>query len=242
MQVVRLKIQYSPHGLVTLTRLGLTALVFAMVLPSLPGQDIQTATAFFDSVSDRYGEIDDYVADLTITSEESELFGTLMYRIPNQLRIDFEEPVGQVLVSDGEMLQVYIPSYNVVLRQELRRRSDTDVAAMANEQGLRLLRENYSIAFLDSPTPVPIDEGSDEMVTKLRLNWRTTDQGFRQLVISISEDLLIRRIVGVNVNYEEIRFDFENLRINEGIPETRFEYDPPSSANDFDNFLFEGEG
>ncbi len=211
---------------------------------SLYAQEIQTATAFFDQVSDRYGEIEDYIADVTITSEQSQLSGSLEYRIPNQLRIDFDEPTGQVMVSDGEMLQVYIPQYNVVLRQSLRRRSDADLATMANEQGLNLLRENYSIAFLDSPDAVPLDEDDEdsEMVTKLRLNWRTTDQGFRQLIISVTDDLLIRRIVGVTSNYEEVRFDFENLRINQGIPDTRFEYEAPSSANNFDNFLFEGEG
>ena len=211
---------------------------------SLYAQEIQTATAFFDQVSDRYGEIEDYIADVTITSEQSQLSGSLEYRIPNQLHIDFDEPTGQVMVSDGEMLQVYIPQYNVVLRQSLRRRSDADLATMANEQGLNLLRENYSIAFLDSPDAVPLDEDDEdsEMVTKLRLNWRTTDQGFRQLIISVTDDLLIRRIVGVTSNYEEVRFDFENLRINQGIPDTRFEYEAPSSANNFDNFLFEGEG
>lgn len=219
-------------------------LLFAGIAISLPAQQIQTATAFFDQVSQRYGEVDDYIADLTVISDDSTLRGTLEYRIPNQIRIDFEEPVGQVLVSDGENLQVYIPQYNVVLQQSLRRRSNADLATLANEQGLNLLRQNYSIAFLDSPTPVRLDENDEtsELVTKLRLNWRTTDQGFRQLIISIDSDLLIRRIVGVTANYEEVQFDFEDLRINQGIPDTRFDYEAPSSANNFNNFLFEGEG
>ena len=228
-------------GLVTLKR-RVTILLLAGLAISLHAQEIQTATAFFDQVSSRYGEIEDYTADLYITSEESESSGRIDYRIPNQIRIDFEEPTGQVLVSDGELLKVYIPRYNVVLHQALRRRSDEALATMANEQGLNLMRENYSIAFLDSPEPVVLDQGSEEMVTKLRLNWRTTDQGFRQLILSITDDLLIRRIVGVTANYEEVRFDFENIEINQGIPDTRFEYEAPSSANTFDNFLFEGEG
>lgn len=224
----------------------LTILLLVALSISLHGQEIQTASAFFDEMSKRYGEIEDYTADLTVTMEDSELSGTIEYRIPNQMRIDFDEPSGQVMVSDGETLQVYIPEHNVTLQQSLQRRTDADIATMANEQGLTLLRSNYSIAFLNRPAPVPLDEGEDsddaEMVTKLRLNWRTTDQGFRQLIISVTEDFLIRRIVGINANYEEVQFDFENLRINEGIPETRFDYEAPSSANTFSNFLFEGEG
>ena len=209
---------------------------------ALYAQEIQTAAAFFGQVSIRYGEIEDYSAELTITTDEVVMNGRLEYRIPNLVRIDFEEPTGQVLVSDGATLQVYIPHYNVVLQQPLRRRTDEALATLANEQGLNLLRQNYSIAFLDSPSPVPLETGSEEVVTKLRLNWRNSTEGYRQLIISISDDLLIRRIIGVTANYQEIQFDFEDFRINEGIPESRFTYEAPSSANNFSNFLFEGEG
>ena len=209
---------------------------------ALHAQEIQTAAAFFGQVSIRYGEIEDYRAALAITTEEAVMNGRLEYRIPNQVRIDFEEPAGQVLVSDGANLQVYIPQYNVVLQQPLRRRTDEALATLANEQGLNLLRQNYSMAFLDTPSPVPLESGSEELVTKLRLNWRNSTEGYRQLIISIDDDLLIRRIIGVTANYQEVQFDFQDFRINEGIPTSRFTYDAPSSANQFNNFLFEGEG
>lgn len=209
---------------------------------TLPAQDIQTAAAFFDSVSQRYGEITDYSASITITNDEQILFGDLYYATPNRIRIDFEEPTGQVLVSNGEVIQVYIPRYNVVLQQSLRRRSEEALATLVNEQGLNLIRENYSIAYLDDPGLVPLEEDSDELVTRLRFNWRSPSEGYRQLDISVSEDLLIRRIVGVTANYREVQFDFEDIVINQGIPETRFEYEAPSSANLFNNFLFEGDG
>ncbi|MCG8479904.1 MAG: outer-membrane lipoprotein carrier protein LolA [Spirochaetales bacterium] len=222
--------------------------IFASVVLALSAsvvlyaQEIQTAAAFFEQVSLRYGEIEDYSATLTITTDESVTSGRLEYRIPNQVRIDFEEPEGQILVSDGETLQVYIPQFNVVLQQPLRSRTDEALATLANEQGLNLLRQNYSIAFLDSPSPVPLETGSEESVTKLRLNWRNSTERYRQLIISIDDDLLIRRIIGVAANYQEIQFDFEDFRINEGIPDARFDYEAPSSANLFTNFLFEGEG
>lgn len=205
-------------------------------------QDIQTATAFFDQVSARYGQIEDYAADVTVSSEDRLSYGRLYYQIPNRVRIDFEQPSGQVLVSDGEVLQVYIPRYNVVLQQALRRRSEQALATLASEQGLNLLRANYSIAFLDSPDPVELDDESDEMVVKLLLNWRSTNEGYRQLILSIAPDLMIRRIVGVTANYEEITFDFVGVETNRGIPDARFEYEAPASANLFNDFLFEGEG
>jgi len=228
-------------GSVQLRALLLSALILVPVTV-VSAQDIQTASGFFDQVSARYGEIEDYTAELTITREEESSYGALEYMVPNKIRVDFEEPPEQVLVSDGELLQVYIPQYNVVLQQSLRRRTDEAIVTMANEQGLHLLKQNYSIAYLDTPEPVPLEEDSDEMVTKLQLNWRNSNEGYRQLIISIDQDLLIRRIIGVTANYEEIQFDFANVQINQGIPERRFDYEAPSSANNFENFLFEGEG
>ncbi len=205
----------------------------------LSAQDILTAPRFFDSVSERYGGINDYVATIQIQREESDMEGTLYYRAPNLLRIDFTVPEGQFLVSDGENLSVYVPQYNVVLQQKLRSRGSEAVASMASEEGLSLLRSNYSIAYLDDPTPVRLDEESRELVTKLRLTWRSTTEGFRQLTLSITEDLLIRRIEGTTVNYDEIVFDFEDIRINQNIPARRFEYESPASANTYSDFLFD---
>lgn len=215
-----------------------------LILATMPvhSQELLTAPAFFDRVAERYGSIEDYTANIRIRNEESVSRGVLLFRAPNSIRIDFEEPEDQILVSDGARLQVYIPRYNVVLSQELRRESDETLAAMAGERGLQLLRRNYSIAYLDSPGMVPLEEQSSEMVTKLRLNWRNTGEGYRQLVISIDENNLIRRIVGVTVDYREIQFDFQNIDINVGIPASRFEYRGPASANTFYDFLFEGEG
>lgn len=218
-------------------------LVFAFgAAPTVHAQQIQTAVAFFDTVSRNYGTIRDYTARITIRTEAATSRGTLYYSNPNRVRIDFEEPAGQILVSNGQVLQVHIPNFNVTLQQNLRRRSAQSVATMANEQGLNLMRRNYSIAYLSGPDLVPLDEGSSEMVTKLKLDWRNTDEGFRQLIVSISENLLIRRIVGVTVNYQEIQFDFANVQTNVDIPAARFEYTSPPSANIFNNFLFEPEG
>lgn len=220
-------------------------LTLFLAFPAL-GQEILTAPDFFDRVSERYSEIVDYSADLAIVNGETTYGGELFYRRPSFIRVNFGEPEGQVLVSDGETLQVYIPRYNVVLKQQLLREGGPGPAALANAEGLELMRRNYSIAYLDSPDPVPLNEESggaaaEEMVTKLRLTWRSTSEGYRQLTLSIGEDLLIRRIVGVTIGFEEVQFDFTNIELNQNIPAARFDYEPPSSANTFEDFLFERE-
>ncbi|MFO8065026.1 MAG: LolA family protein [Spirochaetota bacterium] len=240
-------------------------IILALVAAAAPhtfSQDFDTAQEFFAVVAERYSSITDYIAEIEMTTEEETLEGTLYYRRPNLIRINFSEPEDQVLVSDGSDLKVYIPEYDVVLNQRLGRTGDESVSGLASSDGLRLMRENYSIAYLDSPDPVPLDDPedgedeededsedseedeteSDELVTKLRLTWRSSDEGFRQLTLSIDEDRLIRRISGVTANYEEVQFDFLDVRLNQNIPESRFDYEEPASANSVEDFLFEREG
>jgi outer membrane lipoprotein-sorting protein len=101
-----------------------------------------------------------------------------------------------------------------------------------------MLRRNYVPSFVTGPTPVPL-EGSGEAVVKLRLTRRSASEGFREVILSVSADTkLIRRIDGTTLAGGNLRFDFTNIRINQGIPEQRFIYDSPASANMYNNFLF----
>jgi chaperone LolA len=207
----------------------------------LPAQEIQTAENYFDEISARYGKIQDYSATIRITQGESSMTGKLYYKNPNLLRIDFSDPQEQVLVSDGQMLTVYIPKYEVILEQKLKRRSQAALANMASEQGLNLLKKNYGVAYLTGLEYAPLDEGSREMVRKLKLTSRSTAEGFRQIIIAVGRNGLIRRITGVTLSYEEFVFDLTDIGINQNIPDTRFQYDSPAYANVYQNFLFEAD-
>ncbi len=160
------------------------------------------------------------------------------------IRINFSEPEEQVLALDGELLSIYVPQYRVIMEQKIEK--DTSVAggaSLVNKEGLKLLKRNYSIAYLKSPETVFLDEenSSSEKVVKLKLIWRSTDESFRQIDLSINEDGMIRRMIGYDEEYNEIQFDFINIIVNQNIPDARFKFDGPASANVYDNFLFEPE-
>jgi outer membrane lipoprotein-sorting protein len=110
---------------------------------------------------------------------------------------------------------------------------------MASAQGLQLLRRGYVPSFLSGPVPVPLDDRSRETVVKLRLTRRLASEGFSEIILSVNpETHLIRRIEGRTIADVLVRFDFSNIRTNLGIPEQRFIYDSPASANLYNNFLF----
>jgi len=213
--------------------------VFLIVISTLSGQEILTASQYFDSISSVYGSIKDYTARITITTKDNEMKGILLYKTPNLLRINFSQPKNQVINVNGKTLTIYIPNQNVAMVQELKKHNDASLAVMATEQGLELLKQGYSVAYLKSPDLVPLDEGSTEMVVKLNLVWRKTDEGYRQIIVSISKNGMIRRMKGITINYETFQYDFTDIRINQDLQDTRFQYDPPPSAYMMKNFLFE---
>ncbi|MBR3671468.1 MAG: outer membrane lipoprotein carrier protein LolA [Spirochaetia bacterium] len=216
-------------------------LIIFPVLFSAAQERIVTANEYLNFVSAQYGSIEDYEAKVTITKGKEKMSGIIYYKTPSLLRINFDNPKEQVLVVDKEKLVIYIPKYRVIMQQKLKKKGGVSGAGMASREGLRILKRNYIVSYLESPDFVPLDEGSTEMVKKLKFVWRTADEGFRQLVMSVGEDNLIRRMVCVTADYTEMQFDFTDIRTNEGIPDTRFEYDSPASANVFENFLFEAE-
>ncbi len=215
--------------------------ILAFVSLRIYAQDILTAGQFFDTLSTKYGGIEDYEARISIITDKVSMEGILFYKSPNLLRINFSKPEEQVISVNNDVLTLHIPDQNVVMQQTLKKHSNAALAAMASKQGLELLKKGYSIAFLKGPDPVPLDEGSEELVTKLKLVWRQTDEGYRQIEMSIGTDGMIRRMKGITVNYDTFQFDFTGIRINQSIPLSRFEYEAPPSAYIMNNFLFEPE-
>ena len=203
-------------------------------------QEIMSSEKFFAGLSASYGSVKDYEAAVTITQGKTVSRGRISYKTPMYLRIDFDDPKGQVIAFDGEMFTVFVPQYEVVLQQKYKKKGAGAIAAMANSQGLALMQRSYNIAFFASPGPVPLDDGSREQVVKLKLTARGIT-GYRQLVLAVSKDNLIRRIEGVQTSGEKITFDFANIQTNQGVPDSRFKYDPPAYANVIPDFLFDSE-
>ncbi len=214
--------------------------LFLFLITPLYAQEIVTGIDFFDTVASNYNRIQDYIADITIQIGDDSMSGVVYYKNPNLLRINFTVPEEQVIVSDGEIIQVYIPDYNVTLIQRLQ--DQENPGGFATGRGLQLLRRNYQIAFKDTPELQPMsDENSSIRVYKLFLAWRNTAQGFREIEMDISQDLFIRRMTAITSDYRRIVVSFNSFQINQGIPDTRFEYDSPPSSNNFDNFLYGSE-
>jgi outer membrane lipoprotein-sorting protein len=217
-------------------------LILGLLAPlgaSAQSTDMVSAEKFFSTLSAGYGKIKDYEASLTITQGKAVSRGRISYKSPLYLFIRFDEPANQVICFDGEKLTVYLPAEQVVLQQRYKKKPPSQIEALATSQGLGLMQRNYSIAYLSGPSAVPLEDGSREMVVKLKLVSRGTTS-YSQMIISV-KDSLIRRVEGTQSSGDKVVMDFVNVRTNQGVPDSRFVYDAPPYANVIQDWLFDPE-
>jgi outer membrane lipoprotein-sorting protein len=212
-------------------------LFFIISIVPLAAQSIVTAEAYLKQVSDYYATFRDYEAQIAINTGGTEMTGMVSHLAPAFMRIDFFSPAEQVIVFNGEQLTIYLPEMRAILNQDVGSFAGGS-ANLATGQGLSMMRRNYAAAYVTGPDPVPLDDGLREEVVKLKLTGRG-GQEFRELILSIDPvTFLIRRIAASQPTGGAIQFDFTNVKTNQGIPEQRFIYDSPASANVYNNFLF----
>lgn len=203
---------------------------------SLPAQE--TALSYFDSVSERYRTISDYSADVVIERGDTVQSAKVRYKQPNKLRLDFTSPRGMVITVDRRLLQVWIPEYKSLFTQSLSQSSQAQLANVSSSNGLELIRKYYTLSYDPGPELVSLEPNSDTKVVKLKAEWKSSTQGFKRLDLSIDSERLIRKVVGITTTNDEITFSFSNLSLNQGIPDSRFQFNAPQTGNTVENFLF----
>ncbi|NLL99927.1 MAG: outer membrane lipoprotein carrier protein LolA [Treponema sp.] len=205
-------------------------------------ESILTAADFFKGISEYYGTIKEYEADMKIQAGKNFMEGRVSFKRPNLLRIDFSDPETQVLVFNGDILTIYLPGPQATLNQSVQSEgSGMSGANLATPLGLQLMSRYYTISYLSGQEPVPINEedSASEKVIKLVLTRRTTSEGFEKIFLSINPtSKLIRRVEATSVTGQSFKFDFSGYLLNNNIPDTRFIYDAPSSANKYNNFFY----
>lgn len=201
-------------------------------------QGITTASAYFKTISEYYATLKDYVVDFEIKIDKQETAGTLSYKSPDLVRLDYSNPEEQVIVFNGDNLTIYLPDASAVLQQQIV--SDSSSAAtLGSAQGLSLMSRYYSVAYETGQSAEPLEDGSDEMVIKFILTRKNASEAFRYIKIAVNEGTkLIRRIEAVTPKGETFLFNFYEYQLNQGLTDQRFIYDAPSSANTYNNFLF----
>lgn len=220
-------------------------------MSSYSQESFETADDIFDTISEEYEGIADFEANVEIVMSGTKMSGKMTFKSPNMLRIDFDKPSDQVLVINAKQIALYLPSYKVTMVQDLKGGNYSRSLGLGSAEGLSLLRKGYTKSFLKTPSPVPLDEQSEAadgevdntdttMVYKLKLVWKSSSEGFKQIILSIdAKTNLIRRVEAVGKESQVIVIDYMNMQVNQNIVDAVFEYDPSSKGFVQNDFLFD---
>ncbi len=213
--------------------------VLAAFVSGVFAQEIKTAPNYFADVSAVYGQIKSYEAEIEIKTKSLRMKANVSYKKPNLMRMDFSTPKDQTICFNGDLLTIYLSDQNAILTQNVTDSGSAGSANMATSQGLSLLSRYYAVSYVTGPDPVLLEDGSDELVVKLEFKRKNLSESFRSIKVSVSaETKLIRRIEAITGTNETFSFDFTKYVLNNDIPNERFIYTAPSSANEYNNFLF----
>jgi outer membrane lipoprotein carrier protein len=204
--------------------------------------EFTTVTDVVKKVKKKFSEMESYQADFKIMSEKlgnkSNKTGRITYKAANRMLIEFSNPSGQRIVSDGKSMWIYIPSMNVVAEQDLKQDSGSIFSATTGS-GLKRLFSKYHYKFASKTQPEKQSDGS--MQYTLFLKQKESRSGFRTIKLWISEDYIIKKAAGESSTGKNIEIQFYNMKTNIALQNGLFQFDIPSQAKIIKNPMISEE-
>jgi len=221
------------------------SLIGAIWAATFPGNayqfDFVTVGDIVQKVKQKFGSLQSYQADFTVVSLKTGKMkaqsGTIKYKSSDKLLIEFQQPFGQRIVSNGKTMWIYVPSMNVVAEQNLK--SDTGLFSSNTKSGLTRLFSKYHYRFASKEEP-EVDSDGRKFYT-LHLKQRESRSGFRTLQLWISEDYFITKAKGETSTGKVIEITFSNIRTNINFPASMFRFDVPARARKIVNPMISEE-
>ena len=170
-----------------------------------------TVSDVVKNIKKRFSELDSYQADFKLVSEKynekMHQNGRVKYKASNKMIMQFRNPYGQKIVSNGKTMWIYIPSMNVVVEQDLKH-EDSSLFSTNTRSGLRRLFSKYHYKFASKKQPEEQSDGSKKYT--LFLKQRESRSGFRTLKLWVSEDYFITKAYGESSTGKKVKIEFKN--------------------------------
>jgi outer membrane lipoprotein-sorting protein len=213
-------------------------------------------------------EVKDFKADIKWIQGNNVQKGEVLFKNPQKLRINFNEPQGQVICSNGYDLWVYISTLNTILHQKImdkprvktdnkskpdqnkskngQNKSKSDQTKnesllnpiFLNPVGFDKFLSDYSIEYHETKDKVAYTDGTKVYKFKL-FRWRSSKSGFNVIILTVQENGLIRQVEGTTASYRRLIYELDNIQTNTNLSELLFDYEPPTHATIIDNFITE---
>ena len=188
------------------------------------------------SVMSVYEKMGTYSAGFQITTQEGgsarAMSGQCFYKGPGKIRFDFDNPAGNLIVSDGRTMWVYIRRLNAVGKQDLRLQkkdeSGKNIFQDTAGPGVSRLFRKYHYRF-DKPEQPRNEDGSSFFV--LDMDQREKTGGYEKIKLFVdASTYLIRKAVASDNQGKTTTLTFRNATVNPPLEGKLFQYDPPEAV------------
>ncbi|MBX7057794.1 MAG: outer membrane lipoprotein carrier protein LolA [Leptospirales bacterium] len=200
-----------------------------------------------DRVQNKFSELESYQARFSISTTEgsrgAQMSGRIFYQKPGRIRYEFDQPAGNLIVSDGRIMWTYIRRLNAVGKQELdlQRNNQNDKPVFESDvvTGLSRLFRKYHYHF-DTPEQPRSVDGKNYFV--LDLEQREKIGGFERMRLFVDpESYLIQRAEGADGYGKKSVITFSDIQLNPQIPGSLFQYEPAEGVRVVPNPLVREE-
>ncbi|MCX7817130.1 MAG: outer membrane lipoprotein carrier protein LolA [Syntrophales bacterium] len=155
--------------------------------------------------------------------------GTVFFKKPGKMRWDYKHPTSKTLYLTSAKAWLYVPKERAVYVQDVKRLFDTQLP-------LRLLsgKANLKEDFIARFDPAgPMDKNGNYL---LQLDERRSEWGVRGIGIKIDgQEFYILSLSFSDVQGNSTVISFKDLRINEGISDSVFVFQPPRGIQVYDH-------
>jgi len=192
--------------------------------------DFVTVSDVVRNIKKTYSDLKSYQANFTIISDKGgrkvTQTGLLRFKASDKLLMDFYQPSRQKIVSNGQMMWIYIPSMNVVAEQDLM--SDSGLFTSGSEAGLNRLFSKYHYRFASKDQPETMKDGT-KMYT-LVLKQKESRAGYKTINLWISENFFIQKAEGYTSSGKKVEITLKDITTNVDLPNGIFKFDIPATA------------
>ncbi|MBL8021162.1 MAG: outer membrane lipoprotein carrier protein LolA [Leptospirales bacterium] len=187
-------------------------------------------------VMDVYEKMNTFSAQFQITTQDGAtskaMSGSCAYKNPGKVRFSFDAPAGNLIVSDGRTLWVYIARLNAAGKQDLRLQKKDEngknIFLDTAGPGVSRLFRKYHYRFDKAEQP-RTEDGMNVFV--LEMDQREKTGGYEKIKLFIdSNSFLIRRAVASDGQGKTSTLTFRNGEVNPTLEGKIFQYDPPESV------------
>jgi outer membrane lipoprotein carrier protein len=207
-------------------------LLAAGISSAIPTPDARTIA---QAVDERYNHLRSLQADFTETYRgagmERTESGTLWLKKPGKMRWEYRSPKDKLFLSDGKDAWFYVPGERQVRRTAVKKLDDlrSPLAFLLGKTKLEKELQGLSLA----PDVVPLAAGD----VTLRGVPKSLADRVSQVLLEITPEHWIGRIVIEEADGSVTEYRFSNQRENEPVPDQRFVFAVPDGVEVIDGEL-----